>query len=108
MTMDPEPSQRVRSSDGTSIAVWRSGRGRPLVAVHGVTIDHTNWDGVRSILERDATLIAVDRRGHGSSDLGPPWHSLDQEVADLAAVIESCDAPVDVLAHSYGGLVALE
>jgi pimeloyl-ACP methyl ester carboxylesterase len=108
VTTDPEPTQRVRSPDGTSIAVWRSGQGRPLVALHGVTIDHTNWDGVHAALEQTATLIAVDRRGHGSSGLGPSEHSLDQEVADLAAVVESCAAPVDILAHSYGGLVALE
>lgn len=102
------PCERVRSPDGTSIAIWRSGRGRPLVALHGVTIDHTNWDGVRPALEQVATLVAVDRRGHGASDLGPAAHSLDQEIADLTAVIASCSAPVDVLAHSYGGLIALE
>lgn len=108
MSTDPAPAEQVRSSDGTSIAVWRSGHGRPLVALHGVTIDHTAWDGVRPALEQVATLVAVDRRGHGASGLGPAAHSLDQEVADLAAVVDSCAAPVDVLAHSYGGLIALE
>ena len=108
MTETRTPGERIRSPEGTSIAVWRSGHGRPLVAVHGVTIDHTNWDGVRPLLEQVATVVAVDRRGHGASDLGPAAHALDQEVADLAAVIASCAVPVDVLAHSYGGLVALE
>lgn len=108
MTGPLTPRELVRSADGTSIAVWRSGHGRPIVAVHGVTVDHTNWDGVRSLLDQVATVVAIDRRGHGASDLGPAAHSLDREVADLAAVIVSCAAPVDVLAHSYGGLVALE
>jgi pimeloyl-ACP methyl ester carboxylesterase len=108
MTMDPAPAEQVRSADGTSIALWRSGHGRSLVALHGVTIDHTAWDGVRPALEQVATLVAVDRRGHGSSGLGPPAHALEQEVADLAAVVDSCTGPVDVLAHSYGGLIALE
>jgi pimeloyl-ACP methyl ester carboxylesterase len=107
MTIEPA-SERVRSADGSSIALWRSGRGRPLVALHGVTIDHSAWEGVRPALERVATLIAVDRRGHGASDQGPAAHSLDQEVADLAAVVAACPSPVDLLAHSYGGLVALE
>jgi pimeloyl-ACP methyl ester carboxylesterase len=101
-------AEQVRSPDGTSIALWRSGHGSSLVALHGATIDHSTWDGVRPALEQVATLIAVDRRGHGASDQGPPTHSLDQEVADLAAVVEACPPPVDVLAHSYGGLVALE
>lgn len=108
MRTDPPATERVCSPDGTSIAFWRSGRGRALVALHGVTVDHSTWDGVRPALEQVATLIAVDRRGHGASDPGPANHSLDQEVADLAAVVAACPAPVDVLAHSYGGLVALE
>ena len=101
-------AEHVRSPDGTTIALWRSGQGRPLVALHGATIDHSTWDGVRPALEEVADVIAVDRRGHGASDQGPPTHSLDQEVADLAAVVAACPPAVDVLAHSYGGLVALE
>lgn len=108
MSTNPPAPERVRSADGTSIAFWRTGRGRPLVALHGVTIDHSAWDGVRPALEQVATLVAVDRRGHGASEQGPATHSLDREVADLAAVIAACPSPVDVLAHSYGGLVALE
>lgn len=108
MSADLRGTERVRSPDGTAIAVWRSGRGRPLVAVHGATIDHSTWDGVRSELERIAMLVAVDRRGHGASDQGPRAYSLEQEIADLAVVVEACSGPVDVLAHSYGALVALE
>jgi pimeloyl-ACP methyl ester carboxylesterase len=104
-----EPAlERVTSTDGTSIAIWRSGEGPPLVAVHGVTIDRTAWDGIRPKLERARTLIAVDRRGHGASGEGGPEYSLAHEVADLLAVLALLDEPVDVLAHSYGGLVALE
>jgi pimeloyl-ACP methyl ester carboxylesterase len=105
MTTTPE---LLASHDGTSIALWRWGFGPPLVGLHGVTIDHTCWDGMRPALEGRRTVVAVDRRGHGGSDLGPEPHSLHQEVEDLLAVAEALDSPVDVLAHSYGGLVALE
>jgi pimeloyl-ACP methyl ester carboxylesterase len=108
MSSDPAAAEQVRSPDGTRVALWRSGRGSSLLALHGVAIDHSAWNGVRPALEQVATLIAVDRRGHGASDRGPAPHSLDQEVADLAAVVAACPPPVDVLAHSYGGLVALE
>jgi pimeloyl-ACP methyl ester carboxylesterase len=100
--------ERVTSNDGTSIAIWRSGEGPPLVALHGVTLDHTAWDGVRARLERAHTLLAVDRRGHGASESGGADHSLQHEVADLLAVLALLDGRVDVVAHSYGGLVALE
>ena len=104
-----EPTlERIRSADSTSIAIWRSGAGPPLVALHGVTIDHTAWDGVRPELESARTLLAVDRRGHGASEDGGAEYSLAHEVADLLAVVARLDEPVDVVAHSYGGLVALE
>jgi pimeloyl-ACP methyl ester carboxylesterase len=74
----------------------------------GVTIDHTAWDGVRPRLEGARTLLAVDRRGHGASGEGGPDYSLAHEVADLLAVVALLDETVDVVAHSYGGLVALE
>ena len=103
-----EPPELLPSSDGTSIAFWRSGSGPPLIALHGVTIDHTCWDGMRSAIESRRTLIALDRRGHGASGVGPEPHSLRQEVQDLLTVLEAFGPPVDVLGHSYGGLVALE
>lgn len=104
-----EPAlERITSADGTSIAIWRSGAGPPVIAVHGVTIDHTAWDGVRPRLEGARTLLAVDRRGHGASARGGAEYSLAHEVADLLAVVALLDEPVDVVAHSYGGLVALE
>lgn len=105
MTSTPE---LLHSADRTSIALWRWGSGPPLLALHGVTIDHTCWDGVRPALESRRTLVAMDRRGHGASEVGDEPHSLDQEVEDLLAVLEAFDPPVDVLGHSYGGLVALE
>lgn len=100
--------ERVTSADGTQIAIWRSGEGPPLLALHGVTIDHTAWDGVRPRLEREHTFVAVDRRGHGASGNGGADYSLAHEVGDLLAAVALLDEPVDVVAHSYGGLVALE
>ncbi len=106
--MGEQALESITSPDGTSIAIWRSGEGPPLVALHGVTIDHTAWDVVRPALEPARTLFAVDRRGHGASGEGAAEHSLADEVADLLAVVALLEEPVDVLAHSYGGLVALE
>lgn len=101
-------SDRVRSADGTSLAVWRSGEGKPLVCVHGVVTDHSHFDAIRPLLEDVASVVAFDRRGHGDSERGPAAYSLADEIDDLTAVIESCAGRVDVVAHSYGGLVALE
>src|SRR5919206_422142 len=80
-----EQPELLASGDGTSIALWRWGSGPPLVALHAVTVDHTCWDGMRPALEGRRTVVAVDRRGHGASDVGPEPHSLRQEVDDPLA-----------------------
>jgi pimeloyl-ACP methyl ester carboxylesterase len=100
---------RVASPDGTEIAVFVSGRGRPLVVVHGTTSDHTTWRLVLSLFERHVAVHAVDRRGRGRSGDSPDY-ALAREHADVAAVVDAAAAafggPVDLLGHSYGGNVA--
>jgi pimeloyl-ACP methyl ester carboxylesterase len=96
------------SGDGTRIAFWRSGAGPPLLLVHGATADHTTtWRFVRAALERHFTVYAMDRRGRGGSGDTLPY-DLQREAEDIAAVVESIGAPVNLLGHSYGALCAFE
>lgn len=101
----------VESADGTSIAVQVSGRGRPLVLVHGTSSEHSTWRLVRPLLDERVTTYAVERRGRGASG-DAPGHSLALERADVAAVVHSAaqthGQPVDLLGHSFGGNVAYE
>ncbi len=53
------PMELVTSSDGTPIAVWRSGTGPPLVLVHGTTADHTRWIRVLPLFKRHFTVYAL-------------------------------------------------
>jgi pimeloyl-ACP methyl ester carboxylesterase len=98
----------VASPDGTEIAVFVSGQGRPLVVVHGTTSDHTTWRGVLPHFEPHVAVHAMDRRGRGRSGDGPDY-SLAREYADVAAVVDAAAAAsgstVDLVGHSYGGNV---
>ena len=100
---------QVASPDGTMIAVFISGEGRPLVAVHGTSSDHATWRLVLPLLEPHVAVHAVDRRGRGGSGDSPDY-SLAREYADVTAVVDAAAAaagcPVDLVGHSYGGLVA--
>lgn len=98
---------RVISSDGTPIAVWRSGSGPPLVLVHGTTADHTRWSQVLPGFEQDFTVYAIDRRGRGASG-DAEVYSVEQEGADVAAVVDWIGEPVNLLGHSYGAICSLE
>jgi pimeloyl-ACP methyl ester carboxylesterase len=103
--------ESTTSADGSPIAYWRSGQGRPLVVVHGTTADHTRWRPVLPLLEAHATVYAMDRRGRGGSG-DTQGYALALEFADVAAVVDAAAAdsgePVDLLGHSYGGVCALE
>jgi pimeloyl-ACP methyl ester carboxylesterase len=78
--------------------------------VHGTTADHTRWRPVLPLLDKHATVHAVDRRGRGGSG-DAPIYAIDREFQDIAAVIrtivEATGVPVDLLGHSYGAVCAL-
>lgn len=81
---------------------------RPIVFVHGWAQSSLAWSHQLAdpgLAER-YRLVAVDLRGHGTSDV--PVEGYDDPglwAADLAAVLEFAGAPAIVVAWSYGGLV---
>ena len=97
----------VRSKDGTRIAFECVGEGPELLIVHGGTGDRTRWTPLFSYLQRDFTVCAMDRRGHGQSADNSSY-SLAREAEDIVAVVESRKRPVAVLGHSFGGVAAYE
>jgi pimeloyl-ACP methyl ester carboxylesterase len=82
------------------------GSGRPVVFVHGYTQNRVNFIGLAR---------ALGRAGLGPSfGFNYPWHlAIDESARRLGGFIERVcaetkSAAVDVVAHSMGGLVALE
>ena len=100
----------VRSSDGTSIAVWVEGAGPALVMVHGSIADHTTFDPFVAVLRDEFTTFAMDRRGFGASGDAAAY-TIERDFEDVAAVIDSVAArtggPVAVWGHSYGANCAM-
>jgi pimeloyl-ACP methyl ester carboxylesterase len=106
---EPKEIATVTSADGTEIAYERSGRGPPIVLVHGGTLDRRWWDisDVRGGLAKDAKVYAIDRRGRGGSGDAEEYEP-EREFEDIAAVVDSIDEPVTLLGHSSGGFYSLE
>jgi pimeloyl-ACP methyl ester carboxylesterase len=104
---DAMSQESVASKDGTPIAYRRSGEGPPLVLVHGTSADHSRWKPVLPAFERRFTVYAVDRRGRSGSGDSEDY-SIEREFEDVAAVVHSIGAPVNLLGHSYGAVCALE
>ncbi|MGP8076192.1 MAG: alpha/beta fold hydrolase [Thermoplasmata archaeon] len=85
-----------------------SGEGDPTVLLHGSLVDRTSWEAVRPGLAQSLTVLSYDRRGHGESTGALRSHPVQDDTSDLAHLLESIDLyPVHVIAHSYGGAVAL-
>jgi (E)-2-((N-methylformamido)methylene)succinate hydrolase len=89
------------------IAYQRQGSGAPVLLIHGVGGDSSNWGPIAEELRTRFDLIAMDLRGHGKSDLiaGPvDAHDLARDamqVLDKAGV-----AKCRVAGFSLGGAVA--
>ena len=101
------PTRTFTSKDGTAIGCFESGSGPPLLQLHGMAADHGRWAPVLPELERHYTVYACDRRGRGASGAGEPY-AIEREFEDVAAVVDGIGGPVDVVAHSWGAICALE
>jgi pimeloyl-ACP methyl ester carboxylesterase len=78
-----------------------------ILLVHGITGNALAWAAVAQEVAGRAELIAVDLRGRaGSRDVVGPW-GIDQDAADLVAVLDALELGQVVLAgHSLGAFIA--
>ncbi|CCK28670.1 alpha/beta hydrolase fold protein [Streptomyces davaonensis JCM 4913] len=104
-----EPMEFVQVN-GVRIAYESTGEGAvPLVLVHGSWGSHHNWDPVVPGLVPQFRVVAYDRRGHSSSERLSGQGSFDEDVADLAALIEHLEAvPAWVVGNSAGAAITLK
>lgn len=89
------------------IAYRRRGTGPPLLLIHGVGGDASNWDPIAEPLRARFDVIAMDLRGHGGSDLiaGPiDIHDLARDAVQV--LDEAGVAACSVAGFSLGGAVA--
>jgi pimeloyl-ACP methyl ester carboxylesterase len=103
------PVQRplaVVSKDGTKLRLIRSGSGPAVVLVHGTMGSKDDWFETSRRLADTYEVTAFDRRGRGESGDSSDY-SVDQEVDDLLAVIESAGPPVLLIGHSFGAILAV-
>lgn len=87
---------------------WRpDAPGTPVLAVHGITATHRNWDLFAAALP-DRRVIAPDLRGRGRSNGLPAPYGLVQHADDLAAVLDAQGVErVFVVGHSMGAFVSV-
>ncbi|HEY8348096.1 MAG TPA: alpha/beta fold hydrolase [Symbiobacteriaceae bacterium] len=81
------------------------GKGRPLVLLHGHTLDHRMWQPLLPLITPHVQAVLVDLPGHGRSLPSPDGSGPADDLARLLT-----DLGVDraaVCGHSMGGAIAV-
>ncbi|WP_198136015.1 2-succinyl-6-hydroxy-2,4-cyclohexadiene-1-carboxylate synthase [Roseiflexus castenholzii] len=87
-----------------------TGRGDPLVLLHGFTGSSATWDEVVPHFMQRFRVIRIDLPGHGRTPapVGPTRGALPSVAADIAALLRHLNAaPAHLLGYSMGARLAL-
>jgi 3-oxoadipate enol-lactonase len=84
-----------------------SGKGIPILFIHGYPLSKKIWDGQREALSKIATVITVDLRGHGASYPFEAPYSMDMLAEDCNRLLNGIGIklPAIVCGLSMGGYI---
>jgi len=94
---------------GGSLVVWEVGAGRPVLLLHGISADHTEWRAVGHALAADFRVVMPDLLGRGASRPEPEAaFTLEDETSRLEELLAALGIERPLVAgHSHGASVAL-
>jgi non-heme chloroperoxidase len=99
----------IRSVDGGSLHVVERGVGRPLLLVHGITLQAAVWAPQFHLLADRYRVMAMDVRGHGRSVAGSDGFGRKIAARDVKTVLDHFDLrDVILVGHSMGGMIVME
>jgi len=99
--------ERTTAPDGATIVLHSTGSGPGIVVVHGGGVTIGSYRRLADRLSDRFTVHLYNRRGR--EDAGPRRepYTVEQDIDDLAAVLQHTGAR-NVLGHSSGGFLALQ
>ena len=81
-----------------------SGKGTPVVLVHGLGADSTVWSAQTAFLRKSRRVLAPDLRGHGKSERASDY-SVQLCVDDLLETLPVLGEKFWLVGHSFSGAV---
>ncbi len=85
----------------------KTGKGEPIIILHGLFGSADNWLSIAKELEDDFTLYLLDQRNHGDSPHSEEWNYKTM-ADDLATFMTSQNLEsAYILGHSMGGKTAM-
>lgn len=93
---------------GRKIWYTDSGKGMPVVLVHGYLESSEIWNGFSDRISSEFRVIAVDLPGHGRSEVYSETHSMEMMADIIRELLDKLKIEKAVLVgHSLGGYVTL-
>lgn len=99
----------LTANDGTKLFVQDWGAGRPIVLLAAWTFNSDVWGShIAALTARGFRCVALDRRGHGRSEVPATGYDVNTLADDVASVIDRLDLhEVILVAHSMGSIEAV-
>jgi pimeloyl-ACP methyl ester carboxylesterase len=99
--------ERITTPEGIGIVLHSTGAGPGIVVVHGSGTTIAVYRRLGTCLAgRGFTVHMYNRRGRADAASRPVPYTVEQDISDLAAVLQHTGAG-NVIGHSYGGFIAL-
>ena len=90
--------------DGTTLHYVTGGQGEPaIVFVHGWCSNATHFEAQLTAFSKTHRVLAVDRRGHGTSEVSEHGYNAQQHANDLTAVLDHEHISSAVIVGHAGG-----
>ncbi len=84
------------------------GQGVPAIFLHGFPFDHTIWEPLIPLLEKNVHLVLPDLRGFGRSPVTEGAYTMRLQAEDVVHLMDRLEIEKAVLVgHSMGGYVSL-
>jgi 3-oxoadipate enol-lactonase len=94
--------------DGVRVRYRRRGTGPIVVLLSGYAASSRCFDALAERIEGERTVVAIDNRGAGASDVPRGEYTVEELAEDARAVLEHLSLGSAVLVgHSMGGFIAL-
>ncbi len=98
----------VEANDGVRLYYKDTGRGKPVVLIHGGGLSKGWWSKQIPVLSRRFRVIAADTRGNGRSDKTPWGHRTARYAMDVREIIETLELDeVTLVGWSIGARTVL-
>jgi 3-oxoadipate enol-lactonase len=109
LKVDMSKEHRIKANGNTLHAVEEGTEGKPwLTCLHTLAGNNTIFDDHAPALGKEFRLLKLDARGHGKSTAENPANSLDDLVADVAAVWDALGVERSrLLGISLGGMTSV-